>query len=157
MICLKEGEIDFHFRVAGILIRNGKILIQRAIKDKAYSLPGGRVEIFEQTENTLLREWKEEMSADIRIERLLWIQEQFAKWEDGKKHHCLCFYYLVSLKEPSNIPLEGNFYSEQDNDSEIEFSWVEIDKIKEMKFYPVFARTRLNNLPIHIERIVEYE
>lgn len=144
------------FRVAGILMREGKILIQKGITDEEYALPKGHVEMFEKSEETLIREFKEEMNAEITVRKLLWIQERMGEWNNGKHHH-ICFYYQIDIADESEIPLHGVFHSSYGNDSEIEFSWVGIDKIKEMKFFPVYIKSRLNNLPYGIERFVEQE
>lgn len=146
----------FHFRIAGVLIRNRAVLVQSGIDDDAFALPGGHVEMFERSEDTLIREFKEEMNADIKVNRLLWIQEHMSEW-GNRKHHSLCFYYLIDLEKDTKIPLKGTFYSEKNNDSEIEFSWVGIDELKERKFFPIFMKDKLNSLPSTPERFVEQE
>lgn len=144
------------FRVAGILIKKGKILIQRGINDEEYALPGGHVEMFERSEDTLIREFKEEINAEINISRLLWIQEHMAEWNQ-QKYHEICFYFLIDIPDETVIPSNRIFYSCAGNDSEIEFSWVETEKIMDLKFYPVYIKSRLNNLPDGIEKFVEQE
>ncbi len=44
----------YSYRVAGVLIQNGKILLQRLQNDKAYALPGGHVELGETNSETLV-------------------------------------------------------------------------------------------------------
>ena len=146
----------FLFRIVGLLMKNNKILVQRGVHDDAYALPGGHVEMFERSEDTLIREFKEEMNVEIIVERLLWIQEHMSEW-NGRQHHSLCFYYLIDINDSQDLPLDGIFYSQKGNDSEIEFSWVDIDKVKDMNFYPIFIREKLSNLPTSIERFVEQE
>jgi ADP-ribose pyrophosphatase YjhB (NUDIX family) len=50
----------FNFRVAGVAIYNDCILLHKTPSDNFWSLPGGRVDMFEFTKETLLREMVEE-------------------------------------------------------------------------------------------------
>ena len=97
-----------HFRSAGLLIRNNKILLQH-VKNE-YALPGGHVKFVEMAEASLIREFKEEIGADISCDRMIWVEENFWMWE-GTRAHGLAFYYLVSLKNSSNIPDDFARYS----------------------------------------------
>lgn len=51
----------FGYRVAGILLRDNKILLQKPTSDTGYALPGGHVEFGETSTQTLVREFKEEI------------------------------------------------------------------------------------------------
>ena len=62
-------------RTVGVLIRDGKILVQRDRDGHEYALPGGHVKIGETLEDGLIREYKEETGADIKCERFLWSEE----------------------------------------------------------------------------------
>lgn len=56
MINFKKDNGIFNFRVVGIMLNERKVLIHRLVKDDFYAFPGGRVEMFEITEETLVRE-----------------------------------------------------------------------------------------------------
>ncbi len=60
MISYKNGESRFNFRVAGLIFNEKRLLIHRMKKDDFYALPGGRAEMMENTEITIVREMKEE-------------------------------------------------------------------------------------------------
>ena len=64
-IFFEKDNYVFSYRVAGILIRNGKVLLQKPIDDVGYAFPGGHV-VSGSNEQTLVPEFKEEMSADIK-------------------------------------------------------------------------------------------
>jgi len=74
-----ENEVC-HFRSAGILLQNNKILLQRDKEGNEYATPGGHVIIGETGEQSLIREYKEETGADVVVQRLIWIEENFWKW-----------------------------------------------------------------------------
>ena len=62
-------------RAAGVLIQGGKILLQRDKNGVEYAVPGGHVQVGEETQNALKREFCEEMGVKIAIKRLLWTEE----------------------------------------------------------------------------------
>ena len=140
------------FRTVGILLRNEKILVQC---DKGvYALPGGHVKIGETSEETLIREYKEETGADILCDRLVWVEESFWKW-GNKDAHGIVFYYLISLKNKADIP-EGGFISQKDN-CDITLKWVSIEEIKQLEIYPTFIKDKIENISQNMEHIISFE
>ncbi len=142
-----------NFRSAGVLINDGKILVQRGINDSEYTLPGGHVAWVETSADTLIREYKEELGVDILVERLIWVEEVFWKWGE-KEAHTLCHYHLVNLNTPSQIPLNGVFKSLETDESRLIFQWVGINELQDYKIYPVFLKDKINNLSDGIEHFV---
>ena len=63
-ILFKNDDFVFSYRVGGILIRNGKILLQRP-KNDDYAIIGGHVAAMETSMETLKREFEEELHAKI--------------------------------------------------------------------------------------------
>ena len=58
------------------------------------------------------------------------------------------------------IPLDGVFYSEDQLENEItklEFSWVDLSKLKDINIYPEFAKEKVLNLSDHIEHFIVME
>ncbi len=138
-ILFKTEDFVFSYRVGGILIRNNKILLQKP-KDDDYAIIGGHVASFETTEETLIREFKEELHANIAVDRLLAVGEIFFPW--GKKPcHQLAMYYKVRLKDEQSIPLDGVFcgYDEFDNQRvDLDFCWVPLEELRNgLKVYPL--------------------
>lgn len=76
----KSENYICNFRSAGVLIRNNKILVQREKDGLEYALPGGHVKIGETSMEALIREYQEEIGADITCERLIWVEECFWEW-----------------------------------------------------------------------------
>ena len=138
-ILFKTDDFVFSYRVGGIIINNGKILLQKP-KDDDYAIIGGHISSLETTADTLIREFKEELHADIEIERLMAVGEIFFPW-GNKPCHQICLYYKVSLTEGNNIPMEGSFwgYDELDNQRvDLEYCWVPLEDLKKgLKVYPL--------------------
>ena len=88
-ILFKTDDYIFSYRVGGVLIHNGKVLMQNAEGDDGYAFIGGHVAFGETTDETLVREFKEEIGADIKIERLIMVQtrathsSRYYGWKGG--------------------------------------------------------------------------
>ncbi|HZC06679.1 MAG TPA: NUDIX domain-containing protein [Ktedonobacterales bacterium] len=84
MISVPIGAGRFNFRVAGVWLHEGHVLLQGDSREDFWALPGGRVEMMESAEAALLRELREElaMSEETRIERLLWVMQSFFQPQD---------------------------------------------------------------------------
>lgn len=103
-ILFKNDDFVFSYRVGGILIRNGKILLQRP-KNDDYSIIGGHVAAMETSIETLKREFEEELHTKIEVDNLLAIGEIYFPW--GKRPcHQICLYYNVHLVN-YDIPLDA--------------------------------------------------
>jgi len=141
---LETSAYYFDVRTAGILIRDGKILLQRDRNASEYALPGGHVKLGETSEVCLQREYKEETGADIQCKRLIWTEECFFQW-NGKKVHNLSFYYLIDLCAGSAIPDEHRFLPHKDNDNVV-IGWLPLENLKDITIYPSFLKSQIRYL-----------
>lgn len=131
-------------RAAGVLIRGGKILVQRDRDGSEYALPGGHVQIGETTEAALVREYGEEVGATVRCVRLLWSEECFWEW-NGRRAHNIAFYYLIELCEGEDIPDRGEFLPHRDNDRVV-VGWLPLERLNEVVIYPEFIKDEIGHL-----------
>ncbi len=155
-VLVKIEDGIFSYRVAGILIRNGRVLLQHPVGETIYAFPGGHVNFGETSQAALIREYKEEVGADIILSRLAWIIEIFFPWGE-KRCHQICFYYLVSLRDETQIPLQGKFLlpdEEERKISNLEFCWTAISALDTLEVYPIEAKEKLLNLSDGIEHWV---
>lgn len=144
-ILFKTDEYVFSYRVAGVLLRNGKVLLQKPISDTAYAIPGGHVSLGVTNEETLVREFKEEINLDIKVEKLKWVGEIFFPW-GGKPCHQICLFYDVNLTDNITIPLSGTFWGTEqleDKTFKLEFSWIDIKDIEDIELYPIGVKKYL--------------
>lgn len=137
-ILYRDEAFAFSYRVGGILIHDGRVLLQRPRGDD-YSIIGGHVARLETSRETLKREFEEELHADIAVDRLLAVGELFFPW--GKRTcHQLCLYYAVHLTRES-IPMEGVFQGYDDLGGEridLDFCWVPLESLAAgTKVYPL--------------------
>ncbi len=128
----------FSYHVAGILLHDNKILLQKPTNDTGFAIPGGHVELGETNAQTLEREFKEEIGAHITLNALKWVAEIFFPWGD-KPCHQICLYYDIALKDETQIPLDGVFVGDErieGREFQIEFHWMSVDSINQIEVYP---------------------
>lgn len=150
MISYKSNGECFNFRVAAVLIKEGQVLLHQYEDFDFYAFPGGRAEMFESTEQTIVREMKEELDIQVSVEKLLWVLEDFFV-HDGIKFHEIAFYYLV--KTGDDLPSEPFERIEIDG-SRLTFKWFHLDQITQVDMVPEDLKARLRDLNNHIEHII---
>ena len=82
--------------VGGLIVNNrGKIMLVKSHKwfDK-WTIPGGHIELGEKMEDAVVREIKEEVGVDVKVERLLLTQEAIYTGQFWKKRHYIFFDFL---------------------------------------------------------------
>lgn len=144
-ILLRKDDWVFSYRVAGIAVRNGKVLLQKPTNDDFYAFPGGHAEFGETNEETLIREFKEEIGAEISVGELEWVAEAFFPWGENPCHQ-ICLYYSVEITD-EEIPKEGMFMAKEHIEGrnyDLEFHWIPIEKTAELKIFPANAKELLS-------------
>ncbi|WP_244910333.1 NUDIX hydrolase [Agrobacterium rosae] len=157
MIRLDHKPQLFSFRVAGLVFHNGHILVNRSVTDRYWALPGGRAEIGESSEETILREIKEELHVEARIERLLWSAESFFSYGEYDAHE-LAFYYLIHLEQA--FPFHENDIVHRIVDGvDVEFRWLSAttSALKEHDLRPAFIAQQIEALPQRHEHLIVRE
>lgn len=141
----------FNYRVAGIWIKNGYVLLHRDVNEKNWSLPGGRVKMAEDSTLSIKREFQEELGLDINIEKLAWVVENFFEYK-GKNVHEIGMYYLVTSENKSFELSSTPFYGKEGE--RLIYQWMQIEELQETEMYPKFLRTALGKLPLETEHII---
>ncbi len=157
-ILFKTEDGIFSYRIAGICIHNGKVLLHKAKNDDGYAFPGGHVAFGETNEETLVREFKEETGADITVGDLKWVAEIFFPLHN-KPCHQICLYYMVHLKEDTLINYKTFSGKEQlmKEAFDIEFHWVPLERLKTIKLYPENAAALMGRLDKGVQHFVYKE
>ena len=141
------SEGKFKFRVCGILKVNDKYLTVKIQDNDFYCLPGGHVELGEDTDSAVLREMKEELGYDVKIDRLVSIIQNFFKAKDGRMFHELGYYYVVEPKNIEDVNLENYVVTENDKGKlvRLEFRWFTLEELKQERFLPEVLKEQLSN------------
>ena len=154
MITFKSGEIRFNYRVGGILIQHEHVLCQTASRENFFFLPGGRAELGEAASVSLLREMQEELGVLMKIERLLYVVENFFT-EPNDSWHELGLYFLMTAPADSylNQSLE-TIWRDDEVGNHLRFDWLPIAQLETFPLYPPFFQKALQEIPectVHIE------
>lgn len=137
-ILFEYNNCIFSYRVGGILIHKDKVLMQSVVGEDGYAIVGGHVAFGETTEETLKREFKEELCADINIDKLAAVGENFFLWNDRPCQQ-VNLYYIVSLKDETQIPTDGIFTALDELGSErigLNMCWISLENINSITVYP---------------------
>lgn len=113
----------------GIAIRDNKLLVGEktdTVKNQTfYRCLGGGINFLETSSDALKREFKEEIHADIEINKFLGISENIFTYQ-GKNAHELILIYSINIKDKD---LKEKYHVVDDN-SECDAKWVDIDEFK---------------------------
>ncbi len=146
----------FNARVAGLALRDGHLLIHRAVHEPFWTIPGGTAELGEDSRATLVREMHEELGVAAAVGRLVFLVENFFNFE-GSSWHEFGWYYLMDLPDAFPFSTDGRIVHEVvDGKNRLEFKWVPAtrESLAALPLPPVFLADRIETLPDATEHIV---
>lgn len=147
MITFGTATTRFNYRIVGVAVDDGRVLLHRAEWDDFWSLPGGRAELREAAEETLQREMREELGVAICVERLLWVVENFFGL-DGRDHHELALYFLMTFP-PGHAHYRATApFAGDEEGIPLVFQWFPLDALDQTALYPTFLKDALRALPL---------
>lgn len=130
-ICLPAGDGLFNYRVAGIALQGGKILLHKSETDRFWSLPGGRVDMFEFSAEALAREIMEELNSEVKVGNLVAIAENFFIYQ-SRQYHEIGFYYLMDIVGFSDFSDK----TVVEDIGTLLFRWHDLETFQEEMIYP---------------------
>ena len=146
-----------NYRVVGVCVHDGHVLLHREEKDDFWVMPGGRPHLFESSRDALVREMDEEIATRVEVLRLLWVTENFFTYA-GDPIHEIAFYFLMSLPRDSPFRDVGTDFTGTEGNVTLLFHWFRIDEIEGVRLLPSFLRSALRDLPnspvhvIHVDQ-----
>lgn len=155
MITVRHAGMRFTYRVAGVAVRNGNVLLHRIEGEEFWCLPGGRVELGESAEQALVREMDEEIGVRCGVGRLLWVVENFFQ-VDGTSHHELGLYFLLNLPDGFH-GLDSEVFRGREGNLELLFRWFQPASLQTCRLYPAFLRQALAALPPTTEHVIHHD
>jgi 8-oxo-dGTP pyrophosphatase MutT (NUDIX family) len=155
MITFDLPGARFGYRVAAVILHEGRVLLNREEAGSHWFLPGGRCEAMEPSSVALRREMQEELGETVTIERMLWVVENLFTVA-GRPHHELGLYYLATLP-PTSPLLDGTMFPSLEQHTPLVLQWFPLGEAADLPLYPVFLRSGLRNLPDRLEHIVNHD
>lgn len=153
---LKTDTHKFKYRVNGIIIHNGKILTLKMKNNISYCLPGGHVELCEDSKTAMIREMLEEIETPVTIDKELAVVENFYLDKNNLQTHEISFYYIVKPENFNKISLQN--YSKTENDKgEVKkhnFEWLDISLLNNFDFRPKFIKDKLISQDFNFEHLI---
>jgi ADP-ribose pyrophosphatase YjhB (NUDIX family) len=152
VIRLTQNDITFRYRVAGVALHEGRVLLQESPDDHVWALPGGHAETGENATATLVREMQEELGASVQVNRLLWVVENLFS-HAGIRQHELGLYFLMDLGAEVERLYPGPVIADEDG-VPMRVAWHPLSTLETLELYPEFLRRGLQALPESIIHIV---
>ncbi len=128
----------FNLRVYGICIREDCLLITDEVRGgfPMTKLPGGGLEFGEGLEDCLRREWREELSVEIEVGKVFFVNPFLIQSAFNPRDQVICFYYQVDLLgEPEGhfATLPMDFPAGERGDLQA-FRWLPLSRVDESIF-----------------------
>jgi 8-oxo-dGTP pyrophosphatase MutT (NUDIX family) len=148
------------YRVAGVMLNRGKVLLSTDEQVDFWVLPGGSVKPFESSEEAIKREFREEIGVEIEVVRLLWIVENSFVF-DNLKVHGIGLDFLVEPMEwkgkitheafsglETDYKVAGTRY-EHIEELELTFRWFDTTELDTIEIRPKVYHEALRQIPEH--------
>lgn len=149
-------DFEFKFRACGIVYQDDKFLLVRIKDNPSYCLPGGHVELGEDTEHAVIREMKEETGYDFKINKLLAINENFYA-NKQKKWHEIAYYYLMEPLEPIETANKTIIENDKGELKKLEFYWWNPKEKAPLEIKPAFIAEKLKSKQFNLENVIVHE
>ena len=149
-LTLDVEDYKLNIRAAGVIIHNNKILAHRNLNKDHYCIPGGRVEIGENSEETVKREIQEELGKQIEITGYVATIENFFEMNESKYHE---IYFLHEIEFTNEEDKKINYTMHNEEGKEyLQYEWLDLDRIEEYNILPNCLKKVLNfkSFPVHI-------
>ena len=148
-ITIDVDNYKLNVRAAGVMIHNGKILVHRNINSDHYALIGGRVEIGENSADTIKREIKEELGKNIEITGYISTIENFFEMK-GSKYHEIMFVHKIEFTNEDDKKIEYTLKNLEGKEY-LRYEWIELNKLENYRLLPECMKDVLSEktFPVH--------
>ena len=149
-LTLNVEDYILNVRACVMIVHNSKILTHKNVNKDHYSLPGGRVEIGENSEETLKREMQEELGKEIEIKDYMATIENFFEM-DGKKYHEFYFLYKAEFANEEDKKIDYTMHNVEGKEY-LQYEWLDLDKIDEYNILPKCLKNilKMKQFPTHV-------
>ena len=143
-----EKKSRFRYKAAAVIIEEGALAFMTNPNEDYFYPLGGAVQLGETSEESILREIKEETGQQYEIDRLVCFHENFFSNSNGVLRgldcHEICLYYLMKPK--------GKQFQSQIEDETVH--WIPIQELENHRVFPTFIPQILKGLDMGIQHII---
>ena len=138
-----------NIRATGIIIHNNKLLVHKDRNLNHYALMGGRIAIGESSEDTIIREFKEETGKEVEVIGYVGTVENFFE-VDSYKYHEIMFIYQLEFVNEEDKKIEDTIKNIEGNDY-LQYEWLDLDKLEKEPLKPEEIKQVIKNgkFPVH--------
>lgn len=124
----------FGVRATALIIKDGKIFLTKDYKGRYYTI-GGAVEVNEVAADAAVREVREELGVDSRVNQLAFVVENKFT-QEGIHFHNIEFHFIVEpVGEKSEKMIEGQLKQTCE--------WIDVDNLVNLDIVPAFLAEEL--------------
>lgn len=148
-ISIDVNDYKLNIRAGAVIIHNNKLLVHKNINSDHYALPGGRIAIGENSEETIKREILEEIGKEIETIGYISTIENFFEM-NNKKYHEIMFVYKAEFVNEKDKLIEDIIKNIEGKDY-LQYEWLDISAIEK---YPILPKAikeilREKTFPVH--------
>lgn len=144
----------FNCRVNGICVKENKIFLSKMKDDKYWTFVGGKVKFSESTDTAILREYREEVGADLQIDKLIAVIENFFDL-DGCSWHQYIFFY--QLRDDNNVLELFDGERQIADEKNAIYKWVDLSELANIQIKPDCSNEILKCIPQNIQHYINRE
>lgn len=135
----------FGIRATALLIKDGKIFLTKDCKGRYYTI-GGAVEVNEVAADAAVREVKEELGIDSRVNQLAFVVENQFTHEDRDFHNIEFHFIVEPIGEMPEEMIEGKLKQPCE--------WIVLDNLVNLDVVPAFLAEELPNWSGQVKHIM---
>lgn len=152
---VKTDDYNFKLRSSGVIVKDDKVLLVRMDDADFLCLPGGYIELGEDSKMGTKRELEEEIGKEVKVEKYLGVVENFFINKYHKKMHEVAFYYLMSFVD-NNIETKDFSLIEDDHGYKVklDFQWIKKEDIDKYNVKPNFLKDLIKKDNLEINHLI---
>ncbi|HFI0420727.1 TPA: NUDIX hydrolase [Streptococcus suis] len=135
----------FGVRSSALIIKDGKIFLTKDYKGRYYTI-GGAIEVNEVAADAAVREVKEELGIDSRVNQLAFVVENQFTHEDRDFYNIEFHFIVEPIGEMPEEMIEGKLKQPCE--------WIALDNLVNLDVVPAFLAEELPNWSGQVEHIM---
>ena len=135
-------------RSTGVIIHGDKILLHHNLNRPYYALIGGRVKLFENSEEAAIREFEEETGEKVFVLNHLTTIENFYNY-NGFDVYEIEFVYRLEFEDDKLKNMTDTLYNKEGKDY-LQYEWVNFNDFDKIEIRPIEFMKYFKNKEAHL-------